>query len=256
MPIRFPVHFRSKFFSFFIFECFLTVKARWSKPRREKECSKRRNYHCCLSNGGVAQLVRALACHARGRGFESRHSRHSIPLISFYILWKHRLCVPNVCLTAFEKILFFNGLENWHRRFTTRQFYVSSLFTSRHLCRHAVCGWAEAWISHGNCGFLSSTTMRNGDLNMTRLILALILSCVASASAQTGDIGNISLPVLDQLHDGKIDRFGNPTVGLRAQREPEMQRLRQMSGRRIQEANISIYDLSSEEIDELLEAID
>ena len=98
--------------------------------------------------------------------------------------------------------------------------------------------------------------MRNGDLNMTRLILALILSCVASASAQTGDIGNISLPVLDQLHDGKIDRFGNPTVGLRAQREPEMQRLRQMSGRRIQEANISIYDLSSEEIDELLEAID
>ncbi len=27
-------------------------------------------------NGGVAQLVRARACHARGRGFESLHSRH------------------------------------------------------------------------------------------------------------------------------------------------------------------------------------
>ena len=27
-------------------------------------------------SGGVAQLVRAIACHAIGRGFESLHSRH------------------------------------------------------------------------------------------------------------------------------------------------------------------------------------
>ena len=29
-----------------------------------------------IKKGGVAQLVRAIACHAIGRGFESRHSRH------------------------------------------------------------------------------------------------------------------------------------------------------------------------------------
>ena len=29
-------------------------------------------------SGGVAQLVRAIACHAIGRGFESLHSRHQL----------------------------------------------------------------------------------------------------------------------------------------------------------------------------------
>ena len=31
--------------------------------------------HVCFARGGVAQLVRASACHAEGRGFEPRLSR-------------------------------------------------------------------------------------------------------------------------------------------------------------------------------------
>ena len=38
-----------------------------------------------ILNGGVAQLVRAPACHAGGRGFEPLHSRHSFHKTLF--LW-------------------------------------------------------------------------------------------------------------------------------------------------------------------------
>ena len=58
-------------------------------------------------NGGVVQSARTSACHAEGRGFESRHSRHynySIKLLKLKVIvflnlilcttfWSHRLTV-------------------------------------------------------------------------------------------------------------------------------------------------------------------
>jgi len=70
--------------------------------------------------GGVAQLVRALACHARGRGFESRHSRHFPNSRHYYNVFcliksgiaKEALKFPEILKPAKEnKITFWN--ETW-----------------------------------------------------------------------------------------------------------------------------------------------
>ena len=51
-----------------------TVALTWRIPTRT--CLGMAPGRCRGRRGGVAQLVRASACHAEGRGFESRHSRH------------------------------------------------------------------------------------------------------------------------------------------------------------------------------------
>ncbi|HAT07660.1 MAG TPA: hypothetical protein DCS39_00220 [Rhodobiaceae bacterium] len=88
---------------------------------------------------------------------------------------------------------------------------------------------------------------------MLRIIFALAFLWSGAASAQTlGDIGS-GIVVLENFNESTLDRFGNPTAGLRAQREPELRRLRKMQGRPVLQGKISIFDLSDDEIDSLFD---
>ncbi len=86
---------------------------------------------------------------------------------------------------------------------------------------------------------------------MTRLFLAMLLLFATPSWAQMVD-GNIPLESLDSMN---IDRFGNPTFGLRAQREPELRRLRKQQGRDLFEGEVTVFDLSAEELEALYEKL-
>ena len=85
------------------------------------------------------------------------------------------------------------------------------------------------------------------------MILPLLVGPVANAQVLS-DIDTTGL-TLDNFNESTLDRFGNPTFGLRAQREPELRRLRKMAGRPILEGRISIYEMSEDDIDELYEKL-
>ena len=85
--------------------------------------------------------------------------------------------------------------------------------------------------------------------------LGTTLALALPVRAQMGDVLSGGGAMLGQFNESNLDRFGNPTFGLRALREPELRRLRKMAGRPILEGRVSIYDLSDDEIDDLFEKL-
>ena len=90
---------------------------------------------------------------------------------------------------------------------------------------------------------------------MFRIITALVFLWSGAASAQVLDDICTGAMTLEKFNESTLDRFGNPTFGLRAQREPELRRLRKMQGRPVLEGKISIYDLTEDEIDDLFDQL-
>ena len=87
---------------------------------------------------------------------------------------------------------------------------------------------------------------------MVRIIhIAMVGALLASSVYAQDVIGNIDL---SGTNDVNIDRFGNPVFGLRAQREPELRRMRMQAGRPVLQGRVDVFDVSSDELEAALNA--
>ena len=86
---------------------------------------------------------------------------------------------------------------------------------------------------------------------MTRFIvtLSVMMLFAVPTQAQLVDLGTIDL---SNTNDVNIDRFGKPVFGLRAQREPELRRLRKQAGRPVLQGVVDIYDIDVNELESVL----
>lgn len=80
-------------------------------------------------------------------------------------------------------------------------------------------------------------------------LVSAALLCSLSFSTAQDIVGGVDLT---GTNDVNIDRFGKPVFGLRAQREPELRRLRAQAGRPVIEGRIDVFDVSAEDVEQAL----
>ena len=79
---------------------------------------------------------------------------------------------------------------------------------------------------------------------MKKSLIALALLMPMPLAAQ--DFGAVDLTGPSSVN---IDRFGKPVFGLRAQREPELRRLRQQAGRPVLQGVVELHDIDLSDLE-------
>ena len=87
---------------------------------------------------------------------------------------------------------------------------------------------------------------------MAKLFHISLVAFITLSPVSAQDI--IGTVDLTGTNDVNIDRFGNPVFGLRAQREPELRRIRMQAGRPVLQGRVDVFDVSSDELEAALNA--
>ncbi|MBT7641470.1 MAG: hypothetical protein HN715_00540 [Rhodobiaceae bacterium] len=89
---------------------------------------------------------------------------------------------------------------------------------------------------------------------MSHRVTIAILSWVCLALATPVSSQDLGIPsaIIGGANDVNIDRFGKPVFGFRAQREPDLRRLRAQAGRKVLQGRVEIYDVDMEDLEAAL----
>lgn len=84
-------------------------------------------------------------------------------------------------------------------------------------------------------------------MKKTVLVVSLLIAAPWTAhNVVAQDFGSVDLTSPRSVN---IDRFGKPAFGLRAQREPELRRLREQAGRPVLQGIVELHDVDLQQLE-------